>query len=130
MRRRKLRLAGADRVVEPYSTAGKEMAKLVLKPQVAAFLDAASATGGPDLRFEEIIVNAASGRTGQSIKQIDVRSKTGALIIAMRKRDGTFDTTPNPDAVIDDGDVIICVGTPTELLLLEELFAPQQAVAD
>ncbi|MGH3080559.1 MAG: potassium channel family protein [Gaiellaceae bacterium] len=126
---KKLRLAGADRVVEPYSTAGKEMAKLVLKPQVAAFLDAASATGGHDLRFEEIIVNTASGRTGQSIKQIDVRSKTGALIIAMRKRDGTFDTTPNPDAVIDDGDVIICVGTPAELLLLEELFAPQQAVA-
>jgi voltage-gated potassium channel len=126
---KKLRLAGADRVVEPYSTAGKEMAKLVLKPQVAAFLDAASATGGPDLRFEEIIVNAASGRTGQSIKEIDVRNKTGALIIAMRKRDGTFDTTPNPDAVIDDGDVIICVGTPAELLLLEELFAPQQAVA-
>jgi voltage-gated potassium channel len=126
---KKLRLAGADRVVEPYSTAGKEMAKLVLKPQVAAFLDAVSATGGPDLRFEEIIVNAASGRTGQSIKQLDVRKKTGALIIAMRKRDGTFDTTPNPDAVVDDGDVIICVGTPAELVLLEELFAPQQAVA-
>jgi voltage-gated potassium channel len=126
---KKLRLAGADRVVEPYSTAGKEMAKLVLKPQVAAFLDAASATGGPDLRFEEIIVDDASGRTGQSIKQIDVRNKTGALIIALRKRDGTFDTTPNPDAVIDDGDVIICVGTPAELVLLEELFAPQQAVA-
>ena len=35
----KLRLAGADRVVQPYSTAGQEMAKLVLKPQVAAFLD-------------------------------------------------------------------------------------------
>ena len=126
---KKLRLAGADRVVEPYSTAGKEMAKLVLKPQVAAFLDAASATGGPDLRFEEIIVDDASGRTGQSIKQLDVRNKTGALIIALRKRDGTFDTTPNPDAVIDDGDVIICVGTPAELVLLEELFAPQQAVA-
>jgi voltage-gated potassium channel len=29
---KKLRLAGADRVVQPYSTAGKEMAKLVLRP--------------------------------------------------------------------------------------------------
>lgn len=27
------------------------------------------------------------------------------------------------------GDVMICVGTPTELSLLEELFAPSQAVA-
>jgi voltage-gated potassium channel len=105
------------------------MAKLVLKPQVAAFLDAASATGGPDLRFEEIVVDGTSSQTGQSIKQLDIRGQTGALIIALRKRDGTFDTTPNPDVVLDAGDVMICVGTPAELTLLEELFAPQQAVA-
>jgi voltage-gated potassium channel len=126
---KKLRLAGADRVVEPYSTAGREMAKLMLKPQVAAFLDAVSATGGPDLRFEEIVVDETSRQTGRSIKELDIRSRTGALIIALRKRDGTFDTTPNPDVLIDDGDVMICVGTPSELLLLEELFAPNQAVA-
>jgi voltage-gated potassium channel len=125
---KKLRLAGADRVVEPYSTAGREMAKLVLKPQVAAFLDAVSWTGGPDLRFEEIVVDDTSQQTGRTIKDLDVRSQTGALIIALRKKDGTFDTTPNPDATIDDGDVMICVGTPAELLLLEEMFAPNQAV--
>jgi voltage-gated potassium channel len=126
---KKLRLAGADRVVQPYSTAGAEMAKLVLKPQVAAFLDAVSATGGSDLRFEEIEVHEASGQTGRSIKEIHVRRDTGALIIALRKRDGSFDATPNPDAVLSDGDVMICVGTPAELSLLEELFAPNQAVA-
>jgi voltage-gated potassium channel len=126
---KKLRLAGADRVVQPYSTAGTEMAKLVLKPQVAAFLDAVSATGGPDLRFEEIVVEGASGQAGRTIKEINVRSQTGALIIALRKRDGSFDTTPSPEAVLDEGDVMICVGTPVELSLLEELFAPQQAVA-
>lgn len=126
---KKLRVAGADRVVQPYSTAGTEMAKLVLKPQVAAFLDVVSATGGPDLRFEEIVVGGASGQTGRSIKEINVRSQTGALIIALRKRDGTFDTTPNPDAVLEEGDVMICVGTASELSLLEELFAPKQAVA-
>jgi voltage-gated potassium channel len=126
---KKLELAGADRVVQPYSTAGQEMAKLVLKPQVAAFLDAVSWTGGPDLRFEEIVVDNTSQQTGRTIKDLNVRSRTGALIIALRKRDGTFDTTPNPDAVIDDGDVMICVGTPAELVLLEEMFAPNQAVA-
>jgi voltage-gated potassium channel len=126
---KKLRLAGADRVVQPYSTAGKEMAKLVLKPQVAAFLDVVSATGGPDLRFEEIEVSGGSGQTGQTIKELNIRSRTGALVIALRKRDGSFDTTPNPDVVIDEGDVMICVGTPSELVLLEEMFAPSQAVA-
>jgi voltage-gated potassium channel len=125
----KLRLAGADRVVQPYATAGKEMAKLVLKPQVAAFLDAASATGGPDLHFEEIEVTAASGQASKTIRGIDVRGQTGALIIAIRKRDGSFDATPAPDAVLDEGDVVICVGTRDELIALEELFSPQRAVA-
>ena len=119
---KKLRLAGADRVVQPYSTAGKEMAKLVLKPQVAAFLDAASATGGPDLRFEEIEVGSTSDQVGKTIKQVDIRGRTGALVIALRKHDGTFDTTPQPDAALDVGDVMICVGTAEELGSLEELF--------
>jgi voltage-gated potassium channel len=125
----KLRLAGANRVVQPYATAGREMAKLVLKPQVAAFLDAASAAGGPDLHFEEIDVTKASRQGGKTIRQIDVRDTTGALIIAIRKRDGSFDATPTPDAVLDEGDVVICVGTRDELSSVEELFAPQQAVA-
>jgi voltage-gated potassium channel len=59
---KKLRLAGADRVVQPYSTAGKEMAKLVLRPQVAAFLDIVSTSGGPELLFEEIEVQESCPR--------------------------------------------------------------------
>ena len=105
------------------------MAKLVLKPQVAAFLDAMSATGESDMRFEEIIVHPTSDQAGRSIKDIHVRSQTGALIIALRKKDGSFDTTPNPEAVLGEGDVMICVGTPEELSSLEELFSPNRAVA-
>jgi voltage-gated potassium channel len=58
-----------------------------------------------------------------------VRDETGAMIVALRKRDGTFDTTPSPDARIEIGDVLIGVGTPDEIRSLEELFAPREAVA-
>jgi voltage-gated potassium channel len=126
---KKLLLAGADRVVQPYSTAGKEMAKLVLRPQVAAFLDIVSTSGGPELLFEEIEVKDTCDRAGKSIRELRVREATGAMIVALRKRDGSFDTTPTPDAVLDVGDVIIAAGTPEELRRLEELFAPREAVA-
>jgi len=125
----KLRRAGANRVVQPYSTAGKEMATLVLQPQVAAFLDAASATGGSDLRFEEIEVTPTCDQAGKTIREIRVRHETGAVIIALRKHDGTFDTTPSPDVRLEAGDVMIAVGSPDELRLLEELFAPREALA-
>jgi voltage-gated potassium channel len=126
---KKLRLAGADRVVQPYSTAGKEMAKLVLRPQVAAFLDIVSTSGGPELLFEEIEVKDTCPQAGKSIRELRIRVETGAMIVALRKKDGTFDTTPTPDAKLEAGDVMIAAGTPEELQRLEELFAPSEAVA-
>jgi voltage-gated potassium channel len=125
----KLRRAGADRIVQPYSTAGKEMAALVLRPQVAAFLEVVSVTGGADLHYEEILVTEASGQAGRTIRALRIRHLTGAVIVALRKQDGTFDTTPDPDAVLEDGDVMIAAGSSDELRKLEELFAPRETVA-
>jgi voltage-gated potassium channel len=125
----KLRRAGADRIVQPYSAAGKEMAALVLRPQVAAFLEVVSVTGGADLQYEEIVVTEASGQSGKTIRELRIRHETGAVIVALRKEDGTFDTTPDPDAVLESGDVMIAAGSADELRLLEELFAPREPVA-
>jgi len=126
---KKLRLAGADRIVQPYQAAGRVMANLMLRPQVTAFVDVVTSASGSDLRFEEIEVTAASGQGGRSIRDLDVRKETGALIVALRKRDGTFDTTPTPEAVLEVGDVLIAAGTEEELRALENLFAPRKAVA-
>jgi voltage-gated potassium channel len=123
---KKLRLAGADRVVLPYSSAGREMANFALKPQVAAFLDVVSSTGSPSFRLEEIEIAESCVHAGSSIRELRVRDRTGAMIVALRKRDGTFDTTPTPDALLDAGDVLIGVGTDEELQALEELFAPSE----
>jgi voltage-gated potassium channel len=126
---RKLKLAGADRVVQPYSSAGLQMANLIAKPQVAAFLDIVSMAGGADIQLEEIEIPASCQAAGNSIRKLRVRDQTGAIIVALRKRDGTFDTTPSPDAMLEAGDVLIGVGTTEELRLLEELFAPEEILA-
>jgi voltage-gated potassium channel len=121
--KRKLELAGADRVVMPYTTAGRTMANLVLKPQVTAFLDAVTTATGPDLHIAEIEVDGACQHAGKTIRDLHVRRETGAIIVALRKKDGTFDTTPEPDAALEQGDVIVGVGTSEELRRLEDLFA-------
>jgi voltage-gated potassium channel len=119
---RKLLRAGADRVVQPYSSAGIEMAKLALKPQVSAFLEMVSTHAGPDLRFEELEVRGECAQAGRTIRDLRIRRTTGAVIIAVRKLDGSFDVTPSPDKVIEVGDVLIAIGTKDELRALEDLF--------
>jgi voltage-gated potassium channel len=125
---KKLKLAGADRVVAPYSTAGRVMANLVLKPQVTAFLDVVTTAQGDDFLLEEIEVTKTCPQAGRTIRELKVRDATGAIIVALRKSDGTFDTTPSPDERIEVGDVLIGVGTPQEIRALEEFFAPRQPV--
>jgi voltage-gated potassium channel len=126
---KKLKLAGADRVVLPYSAAGRTMANLVLKPQVTAFLDTVTTAAGPDLHLAEIEVPPSCDNAGRSIRSIRVRHVTGAVIVALRRRDGTFDTTPDPDTIIEPGDVIVGVGTTDELRRLEDLFGASAAAA-
>ena len=114
---KKLQLAGADRVVQPYQAAGRVMANLLLRPQVSAFVDVVTTASGEDLRFEEIEVTSASGQGGRSIREIDIRRQT------------SFDTTPTPEAVLDVGDVLIAAGTEEELRALERIFASRETVA-
>lgn len=126
---RKLLLAGADRVVLPYTTAGHVMANLVLRPQVTAFLDTVTTAVGPDLQMVEIEVAETCAAAGRTIRDLRIRHETGAMVIALRKHDGTFDTTPEPDIRLDPGDVLIGVGTPDEIARLEDFFALQDGVA-
>jgi voltage-gated potassium channel len=120
---RKLTLAGADRVVLPYTAAGRVMANLVLKPQVTAFLDVVTTATGADLELAEIEVQRTCAAAGKTIRELRIRHETGALVIALRKHDGTFDTTPDPDTAMEPGDVLIAVGSPDEIHMLEEMFA-------
>ncbi|HLG09649.1 MAG TPA: TrkA family potassium uptake protein, partial [Gaiellaceae bacterium] len=124
---RKLLLAGANHVVQPYTSAGLQMANVVLKPQVAAFLDIATTAGGeiPELRFEEIVVSPDCEPCGRSIRELRIRDVTGALVVAIRRLDGAFEVTPSPDAVFEAGDILIGVGTTEEMAKLEALFAPR-----
>jgi voltage-gated potassium channel len=121
---KKLRLAGADRVVAPYATAGRVMAGLVLKPQVTSFLNVVTAPDGPDFRLEQIEIPSACRAAGRSIADLQIRERTGASIVALSKKGGALHTRLSPDTVLSEGDVLIGVGTSDEIRALEDLFAP------
>lgn len=126
----KLTLAGADRVVQPYAAAGLRMANFVLKPQVSEFLDILSTAGGPlpEMRFEEIVVTDNCPSCGKTLGELRVQEATGALVVGLRKVDGRFDVTPGAEARVDEGDVVIGVGTTEEMARLEALFAPRAVI--
>lgn len=120
----KLKLAGADRVIQPYTAAGRTIANVMLKPHVAAFVDSVT-SAQEDFRFEEIEVFASSGTVGKSIADLRIRTVTGAVIIALRRPNGSLDPTPSPGTVLEEGDIMVAAGSRQDMERLEELFAPR-----
>ena len=125
---RKLKLAGADRVVTPYTTAGRVMAQLMIKPQVTSFVNAMTSSEAPDLSFEEIEVTSSCGAVNKTIGALNVSSQTGANIVAVRKQGGALELRPTKDTLLEESDVIVGLGSPTEIKKLEEMFEPQDFV--
>lgn len=117
---KKLKRAGADRVISPYKTSGTEMARLALHPQVAGAVDIA-----PEFRMEEIEVTPDCAGVRHSIE--DVRG--GAIIVALRRQDGKVEPLPGGEAMLQPGDVIVAMGTDGAMDRLEGLFAPPEQAA-
>jgi voltage-gated potassium channel len=115
---KKLRRAGADRVISPYKASGAEMARLALHPQVYGVVDVA-----PEYRMEEIVV--AEGCDGVGKKIGDIRG--GSFIVALRRPDGTFQAQPSSETVLGVGDVLVAMGTARTMERLEALFQPDVA---
>jgi voltage-gated potassium channel len=124
----KLRRAGADQVVEPYSTAGRTIATQVLKPQVAALLEIAGIGGSPTLRFEEIVVSGGCDACDRTLRELDLRGRTGASVVAVRRADGELVASPGADVALSADDVVVAVGSPEQIGRLEDVFAPREPV--
>jgi len=119
----KLVRAGADRVVNPQQLGGDRMAAFVVQPHVVDFVDVVMHDGTLEFRLEELAVSATSPLAGNSLRSAHLRDRTGALVLAIRRPDGSFVTNPSPESVIEAGDVLISVGTAEQLGALAEYAA-------
>jgi len=116
----KLEHAGADRVVNPQELGAARMASFVARPHVAEFVDVVMHERSLEFRMQEVLIPESSPVAGKSLRDANVHEATGVLILAIRHRDGSFDTNPTPDSVVQPGQVLIAVGTDAELVHLLE----------
>lgn len=121
----KLERAGANRVVNPQRIGGARMAALALQPHVAEFLDVVMHDGDLEFRLEEIEVSRRSPLAGRSLRDAQIRDRTGALVLAVRGDDGSFTTNPPPETEMAPGQILIAIGTPDQLCALEKVAESQ-----
>lgn len=120
----KLRRAGANNVIMPDKIGGTHMATLVTRPDVLEFID--HITGRINIRLEEIQCNnLLEAYKGKTIRELEIRNKTGANIIGFKTSDGEYIVNPQPDTVMKPNSKLFVLGTRLQVEdLVKILSAP------
>ena len=114
----KLRLAGATRVVSPYTMAGRQMAMLAVRPAAVDFVDTLLGGAGSSLLLEDVRIAPGSALVGVCIADARAQFAGGATLTAIQ-RDGQLHAPAPDDLLLRAGDVIAIAGTDAQLRALE-----------
>lgn len=120
----KLQRAGADKVISPYITGAKRMAAAALRPQVMDFMDGIM-TSDRSFYMEEFLIDAKTCPVaGLSLREARLRSQSGSLVLAVRRRDGDLIVGPTGETILMPQDMLICMGTADQLRVLNRILDP------
>lgn len=115
----KLRAAGADRVLSPYTLGGVQIAATALRPAVVDFMHLATSSERLDLAAEQIEVSNGSPFIGKSIKDANLRHDFGVIVVAIKRKAGNMEFNPSPEATLADQDQLVVLGNSDQLKNLE-----------
>src|SRR5438105_8996254 len=121
---KKLKIAGADNVIMPDKLGGAHMASLVMKPDVMEFIDYITGQGTDNIRLEEITFdNLSETYQNKTIRDLEVRNRSGANIIGFKTAQGEYVINPSADTKIIPDAKLFVLGTSEQIAKLKELFA-------
>jgi voltage-gated potassium channel len=130
---RKLRLAGANRVILPLTVGAIQMANLITKSNLRDFLNRPDERGylndllaNIDVQLDELTVLPQSPAMGRTIMEMEVRSKGAFIVIALRRSDGRTILHPHPSQILNDHDTMIVIGHRDEIPRFAERYEFQR----
>jgi len=68
-----------------------------------------------DLGVEEMVVNPNTSAMGKSLEEVGLLEVSAARVLAVRRRDGTLHTNPDGKLRLEEGDLVIALGTEDQL---------------
>lgn len=120
----KLKLAGANNVILPDRIGGDHMASLVVVPDLIEFIDNLSVGGNEDVNVEEIDVDKLYNTSNkiQTIKDLDLRNKTGCTVIGYKGSNGEYIVNPEAEIELAPNSKVIVLGRPEQIQKMNSTY--------
>jgi voltage-gated potassium channel len=119
---KKLEVAGANRVVLPNILGGRQMAKVLTKPALMDFVDLVTGTGQFHLNLEMIECADNPKLVGKTMAELDIRSKTGVLVLGLQDSGGNFSMNPDAREPIQRNQKLFVIGNDTQIVDFKRQF--------
>ena len=120
----KLKIAGANNVIMPDRVGGAHMASLVMKPDVMEFIDKITAQGGENINLEEITFDSLTDSLkSKTLKELEIRNKSGANIIGFKTAEGEFVVNPSADTIVIPNSKIFVLGTFEQIKKMKSILS-------
>lgn len=119
----KLKLAGANNVILPDKIGGDHMASLVVVPDLMEFVDNLSIVGKYNINIEEIAIEKLYDPSDvKTIKELDLRRKTGCTVIGFKDGQGEYILNPESEVKLVPNSKIIVLGRPEQIEKLNSIY--------
>jgi voltage-gated potassium channel len=109
----RVRRAGADRVISPYTISGRRMALSALQPAIVDFIDTLAVGREGDQILAEIEITHDSGLLGLYLRQLLETLKVAVL--GLQRRSGELIVGPREDVRLEEGDRLMVLGAENEI---------------
>jgi len=118
---KKLKRAGANKVVNPYITGGHRMAELLISPFVEDTVSLETPNDmAVDFSLEEFAVEGLSTYNGKTIAETKLREDYGLLIVAIANVNGETELNPGSKKRLLSGQKIMIIGSQENLTRFKE----------
>ncbi|MCB0472193.1 MAG: potassium channel protein [Flavobacteriaceae bacterium] len=119
----KLRIAGADNVIMPDRLGGDHMASLLVTPDLVEFVDKLAIDAENATHLEEIVVdNLPKEFLKKSIRDLDLRRKTGCTVIGFKTPDNEYVINPEADIQLVSKSKLIVLGSLEQIRNVNKMF--------
>ncbi len=119
---KKLKHAGANHVVLPAAIGAHRIVSLVTNPAAVQFAELVTQRTSLAIEMDELPILASHALAGHSLRDADIKRRTGVIVVAIKRADGQLIFPPSGDELLAPGDSVVFLGRRENLEQFRQQF--------
>lgn len=117
---KKLRQAGANRVIMPATMGAQQMARMITHPNTADLMQLFAERSNGDVDLDEVVLPMGGELIGKPIRDSGLHHDYGILILAVKTRESELLLNPPAERNLQSGETLIVMGSTERIKKLRE----------